>query len=230
MRTESPEVGGHRYFWAGSLLQCAVAVWLVAAVSRREELRYLAPYLAVMMGFTLFDRVLRRHHPSVLRELMRPGVSLTDKLTFVGGGLLLTTHFVVGVADASYFHWSGVTPSWVRVVGLAVMIAGFGLAAWAMLLNPFFSPVVRVQRERRHRVITAGPYRWVRHPSYLGLSVGAVASAFALGSYWSLIPALAFVALYARRAQFEDRVLSEELAGFSRYATRVRYRLAPGLW
>ena len=98
------------------------------------------------------------------------------------------------------------------------------------LLSAVPVPDPTVEREREHRVITAGPYRWVRHPSYLGLSVGAAASAFALGSYWSLLPVVAFVLLYARRAEMEDRVLAAELPGYARYAGRVRYRLAPWLW
>lgn len=230
MHEETSAHGESRYHWVGSLLQCAAAAWLVAAVARSQELAFLTPYLTVMLGFTLFDRWLRRRHPSVLHELLRPGVPLGDKLTFVGGGLLLTLHFVIALADVGRFHWSGECPVEIRIAGLVVMTGGFLFAAWAMVLNPYFSPIVRVQRERSHRVVMAGPYRLVRHPSYLGLSVGAIASGFALGSYWSLIPAVAFVLLYARRAEYEDRVLSASLAGFSRYARHVRWRMAPGVW
>ncbi|TWT67648.1 Isoprenylcysteine carboxyl methyltransferase (ICMT) family protein [Posidoniimonas polymericola] len=230
MHDPQPMTSDTRFHGIGSLVQCVIAAGLVAMVARSEELAFLTPYLTVMLAFTLFDRYLRRRHPSVLKELLRPGVPVSDKLTFVGGGLLLTLHFVVALLDVGRFHWSGECPPEIRVAGLVVMTGGFAFAAWAMVLNPFFSPIVRVQRERKHRVVTAGPYRLVRHPSYLGLSIGAIASGFALGSYWSLIPAVAFVLVYARRSGFEDRVLTAELAGFSRYAKLVRWRMAPGLW
>lgn len=214
----------------GPIVQTAAAVVVVTIVAQRSTVPFITPYLIVMFSFSAFDGVVRRHHPSVLEELTRPGIPLSDRLTFIGGGLLMTLHFVVGVADVGHFHWTGPLPAWQQTGGLVLMILAFLFAAWAMLLNPFFSPIVRVQKERGHRVITEGPYRIVRHPSYLGLSVGVIASGFALGSYWSLLPAVAFVLLYARRVWIEDQCLAAELEGFAEYSQKVPYRLFPLLW
>ena len=58
----------------------------------------------------------------------------------------------------------------------------------------------------------------------------ALCSGLALGSWWSMVPPLLFTVLFIRRAAVEDRLLREELEGYSAYAEKVRYRLVPGLW
>ncbi|MBC7224324.1 MAG: isoprenylcysteine carboxylmethyltransferase family protein, partial [Anaerolineae bacterium] len=108
--------------------------------------------------------------------------------------------------------------------------AGLGLATWAMASNPFFSAFVRIQRERGHRVVADGPYRYVRHPGYLGAIVFQMAIPLALGSLWALLPSGVAAALYVARTVLEDRTLQEELAGYREYAQKVRHRLLPGLW
>ena len=97
-------------------------------------------------------------------------------------------------------------------------------------LNPFFSPVVRIQEERGHHVITAGPYRLVRHPGYVAISVLMLASGVVLGSWLSVVPMAVLVLLVLRRTALEDRFLHEHLDGYVEYARHVRYRLLPGIW
>jgi protein-S-isoprenylcysteine O-methyltransferase Ste14 len=100
----------------------------------------------------------------------------------------------------------------------------------AMLTNRFFSPVVRIQKERGHRVIDAGPYRLVRHPGYAGMIVAAPLSGLALGSWFSVAIALVYSGMILRRVFFEDAFLRQNLDGYPEYADRVRYRLVPGLF
>lgn len=58
-----------------------------------------------------------------------------------------------------------------------------------MASNKFFSGTVRIQKERGHTVVTTGPYRFVRHPGYLGYIIFSMATPLLLGSLWTLIPA-----------------------------------------
>ena len=116
------------------------------------------------------------------------------------------------------------------VVVVASVAAGFGLAIWAMLANRFFSPVVRLQEERGHHLITTGPYRFVRHPGYTGTLVSVLCVGPALGSWLASIPMVVFALLILRRARLEDRFLHDKLDGYPAYAQRVRYRLLPGVW
>jgi protein-S-isoprenylcysteine O-methyltransferase Ste14 len=99
-----------------------------------------------------------------------------------------------------------------------------------MVSNRFFSTAVRIQLDRGHVVETGGPYRFVRHPGYVGAILGAFASAVVLGSLWALLPALVLAALFVVRTALEDRTLRRKLPGYEAYAGRVRYRLLPGMW
>jgi protein-S-isoprenylcysteine O-methyltransferase Ste14 len=99
-----------------------------------------------------------------------------------------------------------------------------------MMSNAFFSTVVRIQTDRGQTVSRAGPYRYVRHPGYLGAVVQSLAIPFLLGSWWSLIPGIAAAALMVIRTRFEDQALQAELNGYSDFAKQVRYRLVPGIW
>ncbi len=121
-------------------------------------------------------------------------------------------------------------PVWVSLVSAVPLAAGAFLGLWAALTNPFFSSVARIQTDRGQRVISAGPYRLVRHPGYAGTIVFNVLTPFFLGSSWAFVPAAALVVLTVIRTRFEDRLLCERLDGYREYAARTRYRLLPGLW
>jgi protein-S-isoprenylcysteine O-methyltransferase Ste14 len=112
-------------------------------------------------------------------------------------------------------------------VALAV---GLGLGGWAMLANAYFSTAVRIQSDRGQTVCRSGPYRFVRHPGYVGFMLQSLGTPLLLGSSWALIPGITAVALMAIRTSWEDRMLQAELPGYPDYAQQVRYRLVPGIW
>ena len=128
------------------------------------------------------------------------------------------------------FGWSPQLALTVHLIGLAFMVLGQGLFTWSMVSNKFFSTSVRIQVERDHIVASGGPYRYVRHPGYIGYIVSAFATPLALGSLWALIPAAITLCLLVGRTALEDRTLQDELDGYREYAARVRYRLLPGVW
>ena len=114
----------------------------------------------------------------------------------------------------------------------AVVLSGLGyaIAVWAMASNRFYGRYVRIQTERGHTVVKSGPYGYVRHPGYAGVSTFMLASALALESVWALIPALVLVAVLVVRTALEDRTLRAELPGYEEYASETRFRLLPGVW
>jgi protein-S-isoprenylcysteine O-methyltransferase Ste14 len=126
--------------------------------------------------------------------------------------------------------WSPRLALAIHLVGLVLLALGQGLFTWSMVSNKFFSTAVRIQMEREHTVATGGPYRYVRHPGYVGFIVSAFAMPLALGSLWALVPAAVTFCLFVVRTALEDRMLQEELDGYRDYATQVRYRLLPGIW
>lgn len=120
--------------------------------------------------------------------------------------------------------------SWQLLAGVVVLAAGLGLSAWAMASNPFFEGTVRLQTDRGQVVVEQGPYRFVRHPGYVGLILWAQATPLLLRSTWAWAGALFVVAWVVLRTALEDRFLRAGLAGYEAYTTRTRARLVPGLW
>jgi protein-S-isoprenylcysteine O-methyltransferase Ste14 len=139
-------------------------------------------------------------------------------------------HLVVAGLDAGRFGWSPGLPSGVRGAALGVYVAGLAMSIWAMSVNRFFEPTVRVQSDRGQYPVTGGPYHFVRHPGYAGMLLAVFAECFVFGSLWAAVPALAFTAALAARTAMEDRMLRERLAGYAAYAGAVRYRLVPCVW
>ena len=121
-------------------------------------------------------------------------------------------------------------PDWLRPVGLVLFVLGGGLFIRAMGENPFFEKTVRIQHERDHHVIETGPYRFVRHPGYVGMVVWVLSFPLLLTSPRALYPAAFTVVWFLVRTALEDRTLHAKLPGYADYATRVRSRLLPGVW
>ena len=99
-----------------------------------------------------------------------------------------------------------------------------------MVSNAFFVATVRIQTERQHTVASSGPYRYVRHPGYLGTLLLHLGVPFMLNSLWAVIPALMLTLVLIARTALEYKTLRAELSGYKEYAERVRYRLLPGAW
>ena len=128
------------------------------------------------------------------------------------------------------YNWSPEFPLWLIVIGFILISFGYAFATWALAENKFFSSVVRIQTERGHVVCDSGPYRFVRHPGYAGNIPPLLGIVLALGSVWTLIPAVVALIIAVIRTALEDQTLQEELSGYRDYARRVRYRLIPGIY
>ncbi len=98
-----------------------------------------------------------------------------------------------------------------------------------MAENAYASRWARIQENRGHRVVTAGPYSYIRHPMYMGVIILVFSSSLALGSFLGFVPSALIGLLYIIRTILEDRMLKEELDGYQEYATKVKYRLIPGI-
>ena len=121
-------------------------------------------------------------------------------------------------------------PTAVHLTGLTFTALGQLLSSWAVIANRFFSDVIRIQTDRGHTVVSNGPYRFVRHPGYIGMILYSLAAPFLLDSPWALIPGGLTVLLIIVRTVVEDRTLLAELDGYQEYAQQTRYRLLPGVW
>jgi hypothetical protein len=97
------------------------------------------------------------------------------------------------------------------------------IACLAFRENSYAAPVVKIARERGHRVVSTGPYACVRHPMYAGALLFFVGTPLLLGSWYGLAATPVLIVVLAARALMEERTLAEELPGYREYAQRVRY-------
>jgi protein-S-isoprenylcysteine O-methyltransferase Ste14 len=190
-------------------------------------------YLGMLVvGMAVTTLLLIRTHPDLILERSRigEGVKPWDRVLsrLMALGTLLPTLVVAGLDRR--WGWSPQVPADVEIGGVLLFALGTAWVSWAMVSNRFFAPVVRIQKDRGHTVVSAGPYQIVRHPGYLGIMLGGVAVPLMLGSLWALIPAAVGWIVAVVRTALEDKTLHNELEGYRDYAGRVRYRLVPGLW
>lgn len=185
----------------------------------------------VMINTTVNYAYLHWKNPVLVeyRSRFGKGTKRWDKVWMVVFTPVLIAVYVVAGLDAVRFGWSAM-PWFFWSAGILVFLPGTALMSWSMGVNPFFEKTVRIQSERAHRVIDTGPYRFVRHPGYVGFVGWILAVPLLLGSWWAFLPAVLAVVLVVVRTALEDRTLREELPGYQEYSARIRYRLIPNVW
>ena len=192
-------------------------------------------YLGIVTAYQFISVVyLTQVNPELIEYRLkftgiRKGTKNWDKIWLALFSPLFLAIYVIAGFDAVRFEWSCMS-SWFWVPGLVLFMPTAALFSWSMGVNPFFEKTVRIQTERGHRVIDTGPYRFVRHPGYLGLFGWCLSTPLFLGSWWAFIPAAFSIIALAIRTALEDRTLRNELTGYEEYTHRVRYRLIPGAW
>src|SRR5260370_21878913 len=182
-------------------------------------------YIGVVAAVSVGGRCLTDE--ALARERMRRGGPPPGlRLYFIF--LLCVAHWTIAGLDRR-FHWSDTVPLSLRIAALAVFAAGLALFIWAMHVNRFFSSVVRIQQERGHQTVTAGPSRWVRHPGYACAIPAVVASGIALCSWLATALGALGVPLLIWRTIIEDPTLRAELPGYAENAQPVRWGVRAGM-
>jgi protein-S-isoprenylcysteine O-methyltransferase Ste14 len=215
------------FLLAGTVLFLAVIMFLPAGIGWRRGWLF----LLVFCTYTFLSATYLWHvNPEiyVARSKVHEGTKSWDKILMV---LLLTSLvaiFVTAALDARR-DWSSVSIHLV-ILGYVLFTLGFAVTTWVYAVNKFAEPSVRIQSDRGQEVVDTGPYRIVRHPLYAASIVLFVGMSLAMGSYWALVPVAVGTLVIIVRIVLEDRVLQNELEGYKDYASRVRYRLVPGIW
>jgi protein-S-isoprenylcysteine O-methyltransferase Ste14 len=189
-------------------------------------------FIAVLVAlFSLSALLLARMNPIIYRARSRfqPGTKKWDLILLAVLLPAMIVEIPLATLDAGRMGWSDV-PLWFVLIGYVLLVGGIAVTTWAQVVNPFFEPGVRIQKERAQQVVTAGPYRFVRHPGYSAAIAIFIAIPLALASWWALTPAALAIALLVVRTGLEDSLLRAELSGYADYTRRTRYRLLPGLW
>ncbi|WP_020204209.1 MULTISPECIES: methyltransferase family protein [Cupriavidus] len=191
-------------------------------------------YLALFFGgAVVVTWRMARYDPALLAERLKPpvqrGQPLWDRVFMVAVGVAWCAWLALMGLDAGRYRWS-VMPAWLQGAGAVLLVLSYAAIDRVCRENTFLAPVVRIQSERGHRVVSSGPYALVRHPLYAAVLVFLPANALLLGSWWGVAGSLLLAAGIVFRTAMEDRELLRGLDGYAAYAARVRYRLVPRVW
>lgn len=210
-------------------LGCLVAILFVSAGRLDWPLGWTSMGVLTAISIASFFLV----DPGLVRERSQLGKGVQARDAALAGlSFLFFYPLTLALAglDVGREGWSPPLPTVLQSAALILFALGNLLGCWAMVANRYFSTFVRIQTDRAHEVVAAGPYRYVRHPGYAGAILAALVLPLALGSLWALIPAAIGACGFAVRTALEDRTLLHELDGYRQYASQVRYRLLPGVW
>ena len=188
-------------------------------------------YLILMIIFsTSLLTYLARKDPELLkaRAKTKTTESWDKKIGYINTPFFILMYILPGF-DAVRFQWSNV-PLLVSIIGFMGMILALILFFIVIRENTYLSRIVEIQEERGHEVITTGPYRIIRHPMYLSVTILYISHCIALGSLFSLIPCAIIIITIVLRTIHEDKMLHERLNGYKEYAQKTRYKLIPGIW
>jgi protein-S-isoprenylcysteine O-methyltransferase Ste14 len=174
--------------------------------------------------------ILTVKNPDLMAERASKGKRDLDRV--LAGTMALFGPAAICIVGGLDFRngWLPEIPPALPIAGVVIAAAGAALTVWAMAANRFFYGVFRIAREQGHTVCDSGPYRFLRHPGYMGAIVFDLAAPLVLQSAWAFIPAAVTVIAIAVRTAREDRALQAGLDGYREYAGRVSFRLLPGVW
>ena len=125
------------------------------------------------------------------------------------------------------FGWSMVPP-FINIAGDFLIAIGFYIVLLVFRENTYASALIEVGTEQK--VVSTGPYAWVRHPMYIGALVLLLGTPLALGSWWGTLTIIPIALIIIWRLLDEEQFLVKNLPGYSEYNTQVRYRLVPFVW
>ncbi len=141
-------------------------------------------------------------------------------------GLMFLVGFVVAGLDFR-FEWSYVTDT-ATTIASVVFLVGYGLYMEVLRENEWLSRTVEVAEGQQ--VISTGLYGIVRHPMYFATLLMFLAMPIVLGSWWAVIPFVFYIPIIVVRTLDEEKLLRQELRGYTDYCTRIRWRIIPFVW
>jgi protein-S-isoprenylcysteine O-methyltransferase Ste14 len=188
-------------------------------------------FIAVFTGATIVPTIyLARTNPAALQRRMRAGPRAETRTAqkFIATGAFLG---LLGMMAFSAFDhrmgWSTV-PVWVCLLGDVLVAIGLTIAMLVVIQNGYAAANVTV--ETGQKLASGGVYKFVRHPMYVGNVIMMLGIPPALGSYWGLLFIIPGIVVLVFRILDEEKLLTQELAGYREYMQRVRYRLVPNVW
>lgn len=171
--------------------------------------------------------VLMFKNPKLLKKRLNAKEKQSEQQLVVKlSGLMFISGFIAAGLDFR-FRWT-TPPLWLSWAASAVFLLAYILYAEVLRENTYLSRTVEVQENQK--VIDTGLYGIVRHPMYSATLLLFLSMPLVLGSVVSFVIFLAYPVIIVKRIRNEEKVLEAELAGYTEYKKKVRYRLIPFIW
>ncbi|MCU1261298.1 MAG: hypothetical protein JWO80_4183 [Bryobacterales bacterium] len=210
------------------------AWWFISLFGSSGQLTWNRGWICTVLylgGLHTTRAVLKRLNPGLLEQRQAPMRKDTKPFDKIFMRVFLSLTIVQPVIAGLDVRFNGAPmPFWTVYPGIGLFIVSATLITWVLVKNPHAESSVRIQEDRGHTVVASGPYRFVRHPMYVGLILLHASMALILGSMWTLALAALITIMFLWRTALEDQTLRQELPGYEEYTTVTRYRLMPGIW
>jgi protein-S-isoprenylcysteine O-methyltransferase Ste14 len=157
--------------------------------------------------------------PIAEKEPLQQLIQVVAAITFIG--------FLVIPSLDHRFAWSQVLFG-MEIAADGLVALGFFIVYLVFKENSFSAATIEVATGQK--VISTGPYVFVRHPMYAGALVMLFGTPVALGSWWGLLLMVPMMLVLVVRLLDEERFLAKNLPGYPEYCQSVRYRLVPYIW
>ena len=188
---------------------------------------FLAVYFVCSIALSLYLMIA---DPALMQRRMRGGPTAekepVQKIIMIITSLGFVGLLVVPALDHR-LGWSQMSPT-MALAGDVLVAVGWLAIFVVFRENSFTSATIELAPDQK--VISTGPYAWVRHPMYAGALVMLLGIPIALGSWWGILVFAAILPALIWRLLEEEKFLARNLAGYVEYQNKVRYRLIPAIW
>ena len=188
---------------------------------------FLAVFSLSTIGFTVYMALFDR--PLLERRLDAGPWKEKEAAQKIIVSLIIISFFLFIVFSIiDYRYGFSPIPAWGSILGDLIIVLSFLSIFWVLRVNSFAASNISV--EPGQKVISSGPYAYVRHPMYAGAIWLFLGIPLALGSWWTIALIIPFFPVLAWRLLDEEKILRRDLPGYGEYMQKVRFRLVPYIW
>jgi protein-S-isoprenylcysteine O-methyltransferase Ste14 len=188
---------------------------------------FLAVFSVSVLAITVY---LMKNDPKLLERRVKAGPTAEKEKSQKTIQAIAQIAFIAVIVLPALDHrfgWSAVS-AYAAIAGDALVALGLLIVFLTFKENSFTSAVIEVGDEQK--VISTGPYSFVRHPMYIGAIIMLFGIPVALGSWWGLLALIPITMVIIFRLLDEEKFLTKNLSGYSAYQNKVKHRLLPFIW
>jgi len=174
----------------------------------------------------------------VLASVLQPDynpfkISAQRKDKWTGAQIVWSVYLtqLAAIIEATYFRYPR-SMQWdlIAIAALVCVTLGLALRTWSVrTLGSYFTMHIDIQKG--HRIIAAGPYKYLRHPSYTGALIMYLMTITVLHSWFSLVAATIILPMaFARRIHYEEGLLRNRFGNEYKIYCRKTKKMLPRIW